>query len=127
MPSMLDEILERFRELPEDEQEELAKTVLEGTKDRVWIPNPGPQTEAYFNEAEIILYGGEPGGGKSSLLLGLAFEEQQRSLILRRQYTDLGHILEEALKFNNGKQGFNGSPPPKLKRADGRVIDFGGS
>lgn len=71
-----------------------------------------------------MLYGGEPGGGKSSLLLGLAFEEHQRSLIMRRQYTDLGHLLEEAQKFNGGKQGFNGSPPPKLKRGE-KVIDFG--
>lgn len=122
---MLDEILQRYQDLPEEKQQELKETVWEATKDRVWIPNPGPQTEAYFNEAEIMLYGGEPGGGKSSLLLGLAFEEHRRSLIMRRQYTDLGHILEEAQKFNGGKDGFNGSPPPKLKRADGKVIDFG--
>jgi len=43
---------------------------------------------------------------------------------MRRQYTDLGHILEEAQKLNGGKEGYNGSPPPKLKR-DGFIIDFG--
>ena len=51
--------------------------------------------------------------------------EHKRSLIMRRQYTDLGHIIEEVLKFNGGKVGFNGSPPPKLKRPHGQVIDLG--
>lgn len=122
--SLLDDVLARVNELPEATKKELIETAIEATKDRVWIPSPGPQTEAYYSEADILLYGGEPGGGKSSLILGLAFEEHQRSLILRRQYTDLGHIIEEALKFNGGKAGFNGSPPPKLKRGD-KVIDFG--
>src|SRR5262245_14859360 len=37
-----------------------------------WIPNPGPQTLAYNSLADCTLYGGEPGGGKSQLGLGLA-------------------------------------------------------
>lgn len=60
----------------------------------------------------------------TGLVLGLAFTQHQRSLIMRRQYTDLGHILEEAQKLNGGKEGYNGSPPPKLKRDD-FLIDFG--
>jgi len=61
----------------------------------------------------------------SSLVLGLAFNNHWRSLIMRRQYTDLGHLLEEAQKFNGGRDGFNGSPPPQLKRPDGKILDFG--
>ena len=38
---------------------------------RKWIPNPGPQTDAYFSKAFITLYGGQAGGGKSDLELGL--------------------------------------------------------
>ncbi len=122
---MLNEILQKLEAMPAKEKALLAQEVMEHTKDRPWIPNPGPQAEAYFSKADVLLYGGEPGGGKSSLLLGLAFTEHRRSLIMRRQYTDLGHILEEAQKFNGGKEGYNGSPPPKLRRPDGRVIDFG--
>lgn len=29
-----------------------------------WVPNPGPQTRAYFCEADELFYGGQAGGGK---------------------------------------------------------------
>lgn len=29
-----------------------------------WLPNPGPQTEAYLSKADLMLYGGAAGGGK---------------------------------------------------------------
>jgi hypothetical protein len=28
-----------------------------------WKPQPGPQTLAYYSEADDLLYGGQPGGG----------------------------------------------------------------
>src|SRR5687767_10273645 len=34
-----------------------------------WTPSPGPQTMAYESLADLTGYGGEPGGGKSQLLL----------------------------------------------------------
>ena len=123
--NMLAETLERINSLDEKPKAALIKQAIEATKHMAWIPSPGPQTDAYHSKADVLLYGGEPGGGKSSLLLGLALNKHRRSLIMRRQYTDLGHLLEEAQKFNGGKEGFNGSPPPKLKRPDGKVIDFG--
>ena len=122
--SVLDELISRVESMDEGARNELIKEADKATEGMVWIPSPGPQTDAYFSDADVLLYGGEPGGGKSSLLLGLAFNNHYRSLIMRRQYTDLGHLLEEAQKFNGGKEGYNGSPPPKLKRPDGRVIDF---
>lgn len=124
MSVALQDIIDKLNDLPPDKK----KQVVDDAVTRVnqpWIPSPGPQTEAYFSKADVLLYGGEPGGGKSSLLLGLSLTQHSRSLIMRRQYTNLGHLLEEAQKFNGGKDGFNGSPPPKLKRKDGRVIDFG--
>jgi hypothetical protein len=42
------------------------------TANMKWIPSPGVQTDAYFCPADLLLYGGQGGGGKSSLLLGLA-------------------------------------------------------
>ncbi len=122
--SLLDEIVERVTSLDETTQQQIIEQVADATKDFVWIPSPGPQTEAYYSEADVLLYGGEPGGGKSSLLLGLAFTQHRRTIVMRRQYTDMSHLIEEALKFNGGRKGFNGSPPPKLKRDDGRVIEF---
>ena len=55
---MLDELLSRYQDLPEEEQAELTETVAEETEGMLWIPSPGPQTEAYFCKADILLYGG---------------------------------------------------------------------
>lgn len=90
-----------------------------------WTPNPGPQTDAYLSKADVLLYGGQGGGGKSDLGLGLAFTAHHRSLIMRRQYADLGGMTDRAIEINGTRQGFNGSPPPKLLTGDKRLIRFG--
>lgn len=92
-----------------------------------WTPNIGPQAEAYRSLADVLLYGGEGGGGKTDLGLGLAFTAHQRSLILRRKYANLGSLTERALEINGTRDGFNGSPPPLLRTADGRYIQFAGN
>lgn len=90
-----------------------------------WHPYPGNQTLAYYSPADVLLFGGTAGPGKTELLLGLAFNEHQRSLLMRRKYTDLGAIIDRAIQINGTKEGLNRSPPPRLKTADGRMIDFG--
>ena len=125
MSAVLEDMLERLQDLSPEQKSQLKEEVDSATEGLTWFPSPGPQSMAYYSEADVLLYGGEPGGGKSSLLIGLAFMEHKRSLIMRRQYTDLGHIIEEVQKFNGGKHGFNGSPPPKLKLPNSRVIDMG--
>jgi hypothetical protein len=90
--------------------------ILALTAHMSWIPSPGPQTEAYRSKADVILYGGEPGGGKTDLVLGLAFNEHRRALIMRRRYVDLSGIVDRMIAINGGREGFNGSPPPSLKR-----------
>lgn len=121
----LNEILEHLTNLNETEKEKVISDALSVSQGMRWIPSPGPQTEAYFCKADILLYGGEPGGGKTSLLLGLAFNCHRRSLIMRRQYTDLGAIVEEAIKFNGSRKGYNGSPPPSLRISKDKFIEFG--
>ena len=110
--------------LPLGKRKQLAE--MPGVQERLlrWQPNPGPQTEAYYSKADCLLYGGEPGGGKSQLILGLAFNEHKRSFIMRREYGDLERLIEDALKINKGNQGFNGSPPPRLRLPSDRVIYF---
>ena len=119
-----DDILAKLTKLSPEDLAEAQKAALEQTKDAKWVPNPGPQTEAFLTEADVVLYGGEPGGGKSQLGLGLAFECHRRSLVMRREYGDLDRLVEDAIKIHGSRAGFNGSPPPKLKVSDEQIIDF---
>ena len=61
-----------------------------------WSPLPGPQSEAFNSPADELLYGGAAGGGKTDLLLGLAYKEHKRALILRREYPRLNAIVERS-------------------------------
>lgn len=120
----LDEILARLNVMPGAQRQEVERLALDATKNMRWIPSPGPQTDAYFSEADCLLFGGEPGGGKSQLILGLAFNCHERSLVMRRKYGDLSRLIDDALKIHGSRNGFNGSPPPKLRMNDRQVIDF---
>lgn len=120
----LDEILARYQALPAKVQKQIRDDAFAATSTMKWLPNPGPQTEAYYSKADCLLYGGEPGGGKSQLILGLAFNEHKRSLIMRREYGDLDRLVEDALKIHGSRDGFNGSPPPRLRISDEQIINF---
>ena len=118
------DIVSRFAELPEGEREALISGALAATEGMKWLPLPGPQTQAYFSEADILLYGGEAGGSKTDSGLGLAFTAHQRSLLCRRQYTDMGAMITRALEINGTRNGFNGAPPAKLVTPDQRILEF---
>lgn len=122
---MLNEIISALSGMSPADKAALAKDAMQATGGMRWLPNFGPQTEAYFSPADLLLYGGQGGGGKTDLGLGLAFTAHHRSLLLRRQYSDLGAMTERALEINGSRDGFNGSPPPKLNTSDGRLIRFG--
>lgn len=122
----LDEVLQSYGALPKAKQEEIARTAIEATKARMFIPNPGPQTEAYFSPADILLYGGQGGGGKTDLLIGLAVSDHINSLIMRRRYNDLTGITRRAIQMVGTRKGFTSSPRPKFELpGTGQVIDFG--
>lgn len=99
-----------------------ANAALAGVK---FIPNPGPQTDAYFSQADVLLYGGSAGSGKTGLILGLALSQHEKSLILRPSYTDLYALTEDAIRLNGTKDGFTGGTRPRLKTSDGRTLEFG--
>ncbi len=103
---MLDDLLARLKVMPEADR----KAVLGAAKalDTAWCPNPGPQTEAFFCEADELFYGGQAGGGKTDLGVGLALTNHKRTLILRRINKDAVKIvprIEEVLGHRNGYNG----------------------
>lgn len=76
--ALLDDLIGRITGMPADARAQLEKEVMAATAGRFFIPSPGPQTEAYLSQADEVYYGGEAGGGKSALLVGLALEEHNR-------------------------------------------------
>src|SRR3990167_6964288 len=82
--SLLDDVLSKLESLPENEKRELTEQAFKATANLLWVPNPGPQTDAYFSPADELYFGGEVGGGKTDLLIGLALTVHKNSLLLRR-------------------------------------------
>ena len=126
-PNLLDDILSRVKALGPDEQKTLCQDVASGTKTMVWVPNPGPQTSAFYSEADELYYGGQAGGGKSDVTIGLATTQHQNSLILRRYNDDAKVLAERAIAIVGSRDGYNGQDlrlrPPTLS---GKQLDFGG-
>src|SRR5512133_2845699 len=102
---LLDELLARLTKLPEKSRAEAIDIAVKSTAAMAWVPNPGPQTPAFLCEADELFYGGEAGGGKTDLRIGLALTDHQRSLLLRRINKDAVKIkprIEEILGHDTG-------------------------
>jgi hypothetical protein len=125
-PDLLEDLLAGYQSLPEEERREIDALVDQRSRGVLWVPTPGPQQQAVHCEADILLYGGSGGSGKTDLELGLAFEYHTHSLIIRKQYTDLTGLTDRAKEINGTDKGFNGSSPPRLKTINGKTIDFAG-
>lgn len=120
----LDALLARLAGLPEDQRKVVEKLVETETGSLAWVPNPGPQTEAYYSKADQLLYGGEVGGGKTDILLGLASQEHQRSLILRRHNKEVDFLADRLEEIVGHKDGYNGQK--HVWRLGKRLLQFGG-
>lgn len=95
--------------------------------DPIWLPQTGPQTDAWLSEADELYFGGQAGGGKTDLLLGLAVTAHKRSIIFRRNYTQFRGeegLLQRTANVVADRGHFVGRINGwRLK--DGRTIEFG--
>lgn len=123
--SALDEMIERYALMDPMARASLLSAAQTLTGSMRWLPNPGPQTEALFSGADLLFFGGQGGGSKTDLMLGAAFTQHQRSLIMRRQYADLAGLTERAIEINGTRMGFKETSPPRLRTTDGRLLEFG--
>jgi hypothetical protein len=123
---LLDQLLARVTSaLPPEEIAQLKGQAAAEVPRLRWIPNPGPQTRAYYCEADELLFGGEAGGGKSDLLIGLGLNEHKRSRILRRINQDVVELGERLLEILGDDTGYRSAPPTWHGR-DGQMIEFRG-
>ena len=122
--NMLDDLLDRFDSMSEEDQATVMAAANESAGDAVWIPLPGPQLEAYLCEADELFYGGSAGGGKTELGLGLALNEHERSLFLRRERETVKDAFDRVEEILGHTDGRNGSD--LVWRVGGNQIKFGG-
>lgn len=120
----LDEIIKALNVLSPEERAKVEQTALEATKDVLWVPNPGPQTDALMSEADELFYGGQAGGGKTDLLLGAALTQHHRSLILRRTNKEATGLVERMSGILGSRDGWNSQQG--MWRLKDRTIELGG-
>ncbi len=119
----LDEYLTTLSNLPPEKREEVVQEAFDATRHRIWVPNPGPQTDAYLSLADETLYGGEAGGGKTDLVVGLSLTEHKRSLVLRRTNAEAVKLFDRFQEIIGSSAGKNEQKGWKI---NGRIIDIGG-
>ena len=120
----LDEYINRLGVLPPAARAKTVQEARAATQHMLWIPNPGPQTDAYFCEADELLYGGEAGGGKTDLLVGLSLTIHKRSLVLRRTTKEADKLPDRFEEIIGNRDGYNSQKG--TWRIQGRIIDIGG-
>ena len=121
--SALDRLDAALASLDEKGTAELDK-LLADELGKPWLPTPGPQLEAFLSEADLLLYGGAAGGGKTDLLCGLALTEHKRSVIFRRQANDLDGFWERLVQICP-TPAHKDSNKKKLTTTDRRMIECG--
>lgn len=121
----LEAVTRLVRALPPDKRAALEKTPgVAAELQKRWRPTPGPQYAAYLSEADETFFGGQAGGGKSSLLVGLSLTSHKQSLVLRRTNVEANKLVEEYAAILKSRDGWNGQDD--VWRIDGRVIDIRG-
>jgi hypothetical protein len=109
-------------------------TLEEDEPSQLWQPNPdrdgkpNPQRLALESEADVLGYGGQSGGGKTELLLGLSLQHKY-SVIFRRVFPSLRGLIERSREvFNPGgderrRDSFN-EQLHRWQFEDGRQLEF---
>mgnify|MGYP007100061464 CR=1 FL=1 len=117
-PSWRPLVTDRFGCLEDSDQPNQSSTQSVA---RLWTPQPGPQTLAIESDADEILFGGEPGGGKTDLLLGIALSKHTRSHIFRRDAGQLGEMTDRLREIVGDTGRVTESPRPLWRNGDQRV------
>jgi hypothetical protein len=108
MSHSADKFTERLKDATPQVLDELTGIWRVSTGHILWTPNDGPQKDAYDCGADELFYGGQAGGGKSELGLGLALTRHKRSLILRRINKDALKLADRVAEIVGHRRGYNG-------------------
>lgn len=93
----------------------------------VWMPLPrSPQQQAFHSEANELFFGGAAGGGKTDLLIGLAITQAKKSVIFRREFTQLKDVVQRSREILNDTDAkYNGQLATWRDIPGNRTLEFG--
>lgn len=123
--SLLDEVAEKLGVMDPASRAELVEKLAPLARKMRFIPLPGPQTEAYLSDADVLLYGGSAGGGKSFMLMGLASQEHKSSIVFRRESAQTDGLERAGKEIIGDSARFNGTDL-EWTWADGRSLKLAG-
>ena len=109
--------------LTQAERDELETMLAEDLATVAWRPLPGPQSLAYYSEADVIGFGGAAGGGKTDLACGKSLTQHEKIMILRREGTELTAVVDRLQELLGHRDGYNGQE--RIWRLPKRQIEFG--
>lgn len=121
--STAEALLEAFNRLPPAEQKQAREDTDKILQGLVFTPQDGPQTDAYFSEADELLYGGQAGGGKSAFLVGYGLNEAQEGVIFRNGFKNLVDLESFAVKLL-GSDEYLQRALHTLRLPGGRMLEF---
>lgn len=116
------QITELLPYLSRTEREELDDLLAEDLAAMAWRPLPGPQSLAYYSDADVIGFGGAAGGGKTDLACGKALTQHERIAIFRREGTELTAIVDRLVELVGHRDGYNGQE--RIWRMPSRQIEL---
>lgn len=123
--SLLDEITERLGVMTPEDKSALVQQMAPVVEKMRFVPLPGAQTEAYLSEADILLYGGSAGCGKSFLSMGLASQEHQHAIVFRRDSTQTDGLERSGKDIIGDSARYNGTSK-EWTWPDGRSLKLAG-
>lgn len=120
----LKDILTALNALPEKTRQEALREADRHVGTMRWVPNPGPQFDAYFSPADELFYGGQAGGGKTDIEIGLALTAHHRSLLLRRTNKEALGLIERTAEIVGDRDGWSGQAG--IWRIDDCTVEMSG-
>jgi hypothetical protein len=109
--------------LPVEQQAEIMEQTKTILGNRPWIPQDGPQSDAYFSKADELLYGGAAGGGKTDLLVGLSINEGESAVIFRNGLRNVADLERRASNILGSSDPLN-KTQHFVDLGHGRLLEF---
>jgi hypothetical protein len=82
---------------------------------------------AYYSLADVLFYGGQAGGGKTDLGIGLAGTRHRKSVFFRREFPQLNDVVSRVEEIYGDRQKTERSSAIRAINWDGvkRLLEFG--